>query len=262
MAEARQEMPIHESFPLSFDISGRRIVVTGAGRGLGRVIATALARSGAQLGLVARTDEQLRELQSTLPGEHVAIAGDVRSENFNQEVADRMCDFAGGLDGWIANAGISPVLAPVSRTDHSTLVDIFDTNLVGAFLGVKAAAGCMEDGGRIVVTSSVIGQRSMTGLGAYAASKAGVDALVRTSAIELAERNITVNGVAPGWYDSPLASGLRESESHGGRIVRHTPLGRWGAAEDLVGIYQFLLSDAARFITGVVVPVDGGYLLP
>jgi gluconate 5-dehydrogenase len=192
----------------------------------------------------------------------LVFAGDVRVEDFNTHVAQSMVDRLGGIDAWIANAGISPVVDVVQALDPTTWREVLDTNLTGAFLGVKAAARVMTAGASIIFTSSVIGQRSRRGLSAYAASKAGMDALVRTLALELGPNGITVNGVAPGWFDSPLAAGFRDNARLGRQITEHTALGRWGQSEDLPGIFMFLASDAARFITGAIIPVDGGYLLP
>lgn len=248
-------------FPLPVDVIGRTVVVTGATRGLGRLLVHAFARSGATVGLVARDEEALRKTVAELPGEHLSFAGDVREESFNREVSMAMRGELGRLDVWIANAGVSPVLQHVEDLQSEVWDAVIATNLTGAFYGAKAAASVMEAGGRIIFTSSVIGQRSMDGLGAYSASKGAVDALVRTMALELGPREITVNAVAPGWFDSPLAAGVRANEAMEKEIMGHTALGRWGRAVDLPGIYLFLASPASDFVTGAVIPVDGGYLV-
>jgi len=255
------DMVIPDGLPAPADVKDKRVVVTGAGRGLGRVIATAFARSGATVALVARNEDRLRALADSLPGKHYVYAGDVRDEEFNVQVAQSVAAECGGLDAWIANAGISPIVEPAESTNSDTWQAIIGTNLAGAFFGAKAAAQVLGPGGRVVVTSSVLGQRAMAGLGAYSASKAGVESLVRTLALEFGSRGVTVNAVAPGWFDSPLTSGFLKDDRLERRILGHTALGRWGQAADLPGIYLFLVSDAARFITGAVIPVDGGYLL-
>jgi NAD(P)-dependent dehydrogenase (short-subunit alcohol dehydrogenase family) len=261
-ADHLPDIPIPDGFPLPSDVAGKRVVVTGASRGLGRVLATAFAHCGAVVGLVARNEEQLRKVALSLPGEHIVFAGNVRDADFSESVVQGMVAETGGLDAFIANAGVSPVLATVEKIDPGTWDSVIGTNLTGAFLGARAAASVMGAGGRIIFTSSVIGQRSMAGLGAYAASKGGVDALVRTMAIELGPRAITVNAVALGWFDSPLSAGFRGKEHLDRQIVGHTALGRWGRAEDLPGLFTFLVSESSQFITGAVIPVDGGYLLP
>jgi NAD(P)-dependent dehydrogenase (short-subunit alcohol dehydrogenase family) len=255
------DMAIPDNLPSPANVRDKRVVVTGASRGLGRVIATAFARSGATVGLVARTEDPLRELADALPGKHPVFVGDVRDEEFNNHVADSMAAECGGMDAWIANAGISPVFQPSESTAAGAWHAVIGTNLTGAFFGAKAAARVLGSGGRVVITSSVLGQRAMAGLSAYGASKAGVESLVRTLALELGPRDITVNAVAPGWFDSPLASRFLQDEALEQQILGHTALGRWGQAGDLAGVYLFLVSEAARFITGAVIPVDGGYLL-
>jgi NAD(P)-dependent dehydrogenase (short-subunit alcohol dehydrogenase family) len=255
------DMVIPDGLPAPGDVKDKRVVVTGAGRGLGRVIATAFARSGATVALVARNEDRLRALADSLPGKHLVFAGDVRDEEFNVRVAQSVATECGGLDAWIANAGISPIISPAESTNSEAWQAIIGTNLAGAFFGAKAAAQVLGAGGRVIVTSSVLGQRAMAGLGAYSASKAGLESLVRTLALEFGPRYVTVNAVAPGWFDSPLTSGFLKDDMLERRILGHTALGRWGQAGDLPGIYLFLVSDAARFITGAVIPVDGGYLL-
>ena len=119
----------------------------------------------------------------------------------------------------------------------------------------------MGDGGRIIFTGSVLGERPRQGLAAYSASKAGLTGMAKALALDLAPTGITVNVVAPGWFDSPLADGWKQSTSLSEAITGHTAQGRWGATTDLAGAYQFLASDASAFVTGTVLNVDGGYLL-
>jgi NAD(P)-dependent dehydrogenase (short-subunit alcohol dehydrogenase family) len=133
-------------------------------------------------------------------------------------------------------------------------------NLTGAFLGARAAARVMQPGGRVIFTGSVLGERPRAGLTAYSASKAGLVGLAKGLALDLASAGVTVNVVAPGWFDSPLAERWKNSELGAG-VIEHTAQRRWGAATDLAGAYQFLASDTSAFVTGTVIDVDGGYLL-
>ncbi len=134
-------------------------------------------------------------------------------------------------------------------------------NLTGAFLGARAAARVMGEGGRLIFTGSVLGERPRKGLTAYSASKAGLVGLAKGLALDLAPAGITVNVVAPGWFDSPLADGWKKNAEVAAAITGHSAQERWGAPTDLAGAYQFIASDAAAFITGTVINVDGGYLL-
>jgi len=138
---------------------------------------------------------------------------------------------------------------------------VVDINLTGSFLGARAAARVMGEGGRIVFTGSVLGERPRAGLAAYSASKAGLVGLAKSLALDLAPSGITVNVVAPGWFDSPLAEGWKKRPELAAAITGHTAQQRWGASSDLAGAYQFLASDASAFVTGTVLNVDGGYLL-
>jgi NAD(P)-dependent dehydrogenase (short-subunit alcohol dehydrogenase family) len=162
---------------------------------------------------------------------------------------------------WISNAGISPILVGPLKTDPSVWRRVLDVNLTGAFLGARAAARVMRSGGRLIFTGSVLGERPRQGLTAYSASKAGLTGLAKGLALDLAEAGITVNVVAPGWFDSPLAEPWKNNPKLASGVLDHTAQRRWGNATELVGAYQFLASDAASFVTGTVLNVDGGYLL-
>jgi NAD(P)-dependent dehydrogenase (short-subunit alcohol dehydrogenase family) len=252
---------IPDAFPEPGGVHGKRVVVTGASRGLGALLAHAFSAAGARVALVARTEKDLKALADDLPGPSLVLSGDVTDEDVNEAAADAVVAEWGGLDVWIGNAGVSPILAGPRRTEASVWRQVLEVNLTAAFLGARAAARVMGDGGRIVFTGSVLGERPRQGLSAYSASKAGLVGLAKGLALDLAPAGITVNVVAPGWFDSPLAEGWMNRPRLAEPVLRHTALGRWGAPGDLAGAYRFLASDAAAFITGAVVNVDGGYLL-
>ena len=256
-----EQIEIPDSFPASGEVAGKRVVVTGAGRGLGTLLAHAFSGAGASVALVARTERDLKAVAEALPGPCLVLCGDVSDEDFNEAVADAVVAEWGGLDVWIGNAGISPVVAAAGETEAATWRRILEVNLTGAFLGARAAARVMGDGGRIILTGSVLGERPRQGLCAYSASKAGLTGLAKGLALDLAPLGITVNVVAPGWFDSPMADGWKRTRGLADAVIGHTALGRWGAPTDLAGAYQFLASDAAAFVTGTVVTVDGGYQL-
>jgi len=252
---------IPDSFPDPGAVRGKRVVITGAGRGLGSLLAHAFSHAGARVALVARTESELKAVAEDLAGPALVVSGDVTDEDFNEAVADAVVAEWGGLDVWISNAGISPIVAGPRETDASVWRRVLDVNLTGAFLGARAAARVMVDGGRLIFTGSVLGERPRKGLAAYSASKAALVGMAKALALDLAPAGITVNVVAPGWFDSPLADGWKKSAELSAVITDHTAQRRWGATTDLAGAYQFLASDASAFITGTVLSVDGGYLL-
>jgi NAD(P)-dependent dehydrogenase (short-subunit alcohol dehydrogenase family) len=256
-----EQIEIPAALPPSGDVRDKRVVITGASRGLGRLIAHAFSQAGARVTLVARTEVDLKAVADELPGPSLVWAGDVGDEDFNESVADVTVAEWGGLDVWIGNAGISPVVATARHTDPAIWRQVLDVNLTAAFLGARAASRVMADGGRIVFTGSVLGERPGKGLSAYSASKAGLIGLAKALALELAPAGITVNVVAPGWFDSPLADGWKNNPKLSDAILGHTAQRRWGTAHDLAGAYLFLASDASAFTTGTVLNVDGGYLL-
>ena len=255
------EIAIPERFPAPGDVRGRRVVLTGASRGLGRVLAHAFSRAGASVALVARTETDLLHVKDELDGEVVTHAMDVTDEEQSDELARLLVDRWGGLDVWIANAGISPSYGPATEVKLDDWRQVIEANLTSVFIGARSSAKVMGDGGRVIVTGSVLGERSMAGLSAYSASKAGITGLVKTLAMELGPRGITVNSVAAGWFDSPMAADWRNSERRDALIRNHTALGRWGGPTDLVGAYLFLASPASAYVTGSTLNVDGGYLL-
>jgi NAD(P)-dependent dehydrogenase (short-subunit alcohol dehydrogenase family) len=256
-----EQIQIPQSLPQGADVEGKRVVLTGASRGLGRLLAHGFSQAGARVALVARTEADLKGVAEELPGPSIVCSGDVSDAAFNEEVADATVAAWGGVDVWIANAGISPIVAGPLDTDPDIWRQVLDVNLTATFLGARAAARVMGEGGRLIFTGSVLGERPGRGLAAYSASKAGMIGLAKGLALDLAPAGITVNVVAPGWFDSPLADGWKNNPKLSAAILGHTAQGRWGAATDLVGAYQFLASDAAAFVTGVVLTVDGGYLL-
>jgi NAD(P)-dependent dehydrogenase (short-subunit alcohol dehydrogenase family) len=255
------DIEIPTSFPGGADVTGKRVVITGAGRGLGRLLAHAFSEAGAVVTLVARTEADLKSVAAELPGPSLVLSGDVTDEEFNESVADAAVAEWGGVDVWISNAGISPIVAGPRQTDPSVWRQIVDLNLTGAFLGARAAARVMGPGGRVIFTGSVLGERPRAGLTAYSASKAGLVGMAKGLALDLAPAGITVNVVAPGWFDSPLADSWKQRPEREAEVLGHTAQRRWGAAEDLAGAYQFLASDSSAFVTGTVLTVDGGYLL-
>ena len=153
---------IPETFPDPGTVRGKRVVITGAGRGLGSLLAHAFSQAGAHVALVARTEADLKAVAGELPGAALVFSGDVTDEDFNEAVADAVVAEWGSLDVWIANAGISPVVGGPRRTDPAVFRDVVEVNLTAAFLGARAASRVLGDGGRIIFTGSVLGERPGT----------------------------------------------------------------------------------------------------
>jgi NAD(P)-dependent dehydrogenase (short-subunit alcohol dehydrogenase family) len=256
-----EQIEIPDFFPAAGDVTEKRVVLTGAGRGLGELLAHAFSHGGARVALVARTESEIKAVAGALPGPSLVVSGDVTDAEFNEAVADAAVAEWGGVDVWICNAGISPIVAGPLKTDPAVWRQVLEVNLTGAFLGARAAARVMGEGGRLIFTGSVLGERPRVGLAAYSASKAGLVGMAKGLALDLAPSGITVNVVAPGWFDSPLANGWKNNPKVSAGILGHTAQQRWGNPTDLAGAYQFLASDASAFITGTVLSVDGGYLL-
>jgi NAD(P)-dependent dehydrogenase (short-subunit alcohol dehydrogenase family) len=252
---------IPKTFTSPGAVSGKRVVITGASRGLGALLAHAFSDADASVALVARTERDLKAVSEALPGPSLVLSGDVTDEDFNEAVADATVAEWGGIDAWICNAGISPIVAGPRETDVSVWRQILEVNLTAAFLGARAAARVMSNGGRLIFTGSVLGERPRVGLTAYSTSKAGVVGVAKGLALDLAPLGITVNVVAPGWFDSPMAGSWKNNPKLSAAITEHTAQRRWGGSSDLAGAYLFLVSDASAFITGTVLNVDGGYLL-
>src|SRR4029077_12221051 len=187
--------------------------------------------------LWARSECGVKAVADELRGRSLVCSGDVTDEDFNERVADAAAAEWGGVDAWICNAGISPILAGPRETEAATWREILDVNLTGAFLGARAAARVMRSGGRLIFTGSVLGERPREGLTAYSASKAGLVGLAKGLALDLAPVGITVNGVAPGGFDRPVAEGWMTDPALSARIPGHTAQGRWGAPADLAGAY-------------------------
>ncbi|MGC5255711.1 SDR family NAD(P)-dependent oxidoreductase [Gordonia sp. DT218] len=243
------------------EVTGKRVVITGAGRGLGAVLARAFDDAGAQLVLAGRTRSALDEVAGGLGRRPVIVAGDVRDAEFGEAIADAGEQAYGGIDVWVANAGISPAVTDAQTLSTEVWREIVDVNLTGVFLGARVASRVLSDGGRIIVTSSVLGERPKSGLSAYAASKRAIHALVETLAQELGHRSITVNAVALGWFDVGLGALWNHDRSRGDEVIRHSALKRLGSDSDLPGVYLFLASSASAFVTGTTITVDGGYSL-
>ena len=254
------------SHPL-FDLAGRTAIVTGSGRGLGRAIALGLAEAGARVVTCARTQGAAAAVAEEIAahgGEALGLEIDCADRDGCEVLVSKTVARFGALDILVCNHGIglNKKAEAVTPAEWNEMLRI---NLTGYFFAAQAASGPMLAQGRgvIVMNSSNGSFIGFPGLSAYGASKGGVDQLVRQLAVEWGERGIRVNAVNPGWTENLMAHRKPGSvdEAQEREIRRMTPLRRRGRPEEIVGPVLFLASDAASFITGVCLPVDGGWFV-
>ena len=246
-----------------FSFTGRNILVTGAGSGIGKATALALGQQGGSLIVVDRNQEtadRTVEQLEQIGAKAKAIWADISDlEAVDRMYAEILENFE-TLDGIVHCAGIG-----IERTIMETTIEewnrIISVNLTGTFLCAQGAAKIMarQRYGRIVLMSSAAGERGGTGRTAYGASKGGVSAITRVLAVELAELGVTVNALAPGAIETELVSKMHDAETREAYCSR-IPISRYGTPEEVAATAVFLVSEEASYISGVVMPVDGGFL--
>jgi 3-oxoacyl-[acyl-carrier protein] reductase len=241
--------------------AGKRVVVTGAGRGIGLAIAHAFAREGAKLAIISRNPTSCgtaaKEINTECPDSTRFYALDVADHEAVQESAKTIVEDLGGVDILVNNAGVTRdgLLMRMKSEDWDT---VLDTNLKGAFNLVKAFQRPLMKGTdpRIINISSVIGLIGNAGQANYAASKAGLIGFTKSVARELAGRKVTCNAIAPGFITTDMTDELSDELKQG--IIAKVPLADFGQVDDIAAATLFLASPDARYITGQVLAVDGG----
>lgn len=245
-----------------FSLQGKTALVTGGSRGIGYAIAEAFIDAGARVIITARGEEGLIGASGRLGPNAIGM----RCDNANTADIARLVEEAwrlGPIEVLVNNAGISPYY---KRAEHVTLEDwdaVVDVNLRGTyFFCIEVAKRLFEAGrpGSIINVSSMAGEVPLERQGVYGATKAGVHQMARVMALEWANRNIRVNSIAPGWVGTELTESLFASR-YGEGLLNDIPLGRVAEPKDVVGAALYLASDASSYVTGTVLPVDGGRAL-
>lgn len=243
-----------------FDLSGKVAIVTGANTGIGQGIAVALAQAGADVALVARRkpDETVALIEKTGRKAAVIIADLSSTEPCQRIVAETKAEL-GSVDILVNNAGI------IRRNDALDFTEddwdaVMDTNLKVLFFLTQAAAREMPNGGSIINIASMLTFQGGIRVASYTASKSGVGGLTKLLANEWAAKGINVNAIAPGYIATNNTEALQADEDRNRQILERIPAGRWGAPSDLGGAAIFLASDAAKYVQGHILAVDGGWL--
>jgi 2-deoxy-D-gluconate 3-dehydrogenase len=245
----------------AFALDGKVALVTGANSGLGRAVALALRDAGAVVAVGGRRADRNARVVEELGRPAAAFELDVADEASVEVAISAIVTHYGRLDILVNNAGVGQ-RASVMELDLATWRQVMDVNLTGAFLCTKHAARQMKTRGKgkIINVSSIYGVMAPSkGLQvAYTVAKHGIIGLTKVNAVELAPLGIQVNAIVPGWYFTEMTEELRGTVFEQA-VIRRTPAGHWGEAADLVGTCVYLASAATDYVSGAVIPVDGGY---
>ena len=248
---------------MGIDLNGKIALVTGAGRGIGKAIAIGLARAGATVAVNDINPDSCQRVAAELGSNAAAFHADVSNKHAVQAMIDGVLERWGRLDLLVNNAGVEPH-ASLLAFDEWDWRRTLDVNLTGPFFCTQSAARMMKDtgGGAIVNVASIAGRAfGLPDRSAYVASKTGLVGLTKESARELAAYNIRVNAVCPGVIITEMTAHLRQNEAQMKKWMQDIPQGRLGDPDDVVGLVLFLCSDAAAYITGQAIHVDGGKVM-
>jgi len=248
-----------------FSLKGKVAIVTGGNGGIGKAIARGLAGAGANIVIAARneakTAEAVRDIHEEFGTQVIGIRVDLRQEEQIRALAGKALELFGRIDILVNNAGTNIRKLPQDYT-AAEWDEVLDTNLRGAFLCSQAVYPTMKaaGGGKIISIGSMTSIFGGTKLAAYGTSKGGIVQMTRSLAVAWAPDNIQVNAILPGFINTDLTRQARkEIQGLEERVISRTPTGRWGEPDELIGVAVFLASHAADFVTGVALPVDGGF---
>ena len=242
-------------------LNGKVAIVTGATSGMGLDTAKLFLSQGAKVVLTGRSKEKLQLLETDLEGDYLLVQADAASLEDSHRLVKRTVDHFGRIDILFLNAGVFAA-QPLGSISEEVFNNVYDINVKGPLFMANAAVGSMNDGGSILINTSVSNVKGLPGVSVYGSSKAALRSIVRAWAAELAPRNIRVNAVSPGPIETPIwnKTNLTEQEIEGfaDGISQTVPLGRFGKGAEVAKTALFLVSDDASYITGSEIPVDGG----
>jgi NAD(P)-dependent dehydrogenase (short-subunit alcohol dehydrogenase family) len=247
-------------------LEGKVCLVTGGSRGIGEAIARTFAAHGARVVIASRKPEGIATAAASIAEEYgkdrvLGVAAHAGKEDECVRLVQRTVDHFGRVDVLVNNAGTNPSFGPMLQVDMGAWDKTFETNLKGYFWCAREIARhCVArgGGGSIVNVASVAGLAGSPLQGVYAATKAAIISMTRTLAMELGPSQIRVNAIAPGFVDTRLASAILHDEEHLKALLARTPLGRYGTPDEIAGGALYLASDAASFLTGHTLVIDGG----
>ncbi len=253
-------MPQNDSSP---NLSGKTALITGASKGLGKAMAVSLSQAGASIALVSRDAGKLNAVRDEIASSGAkakVFVADVTDEQGIGRLRDEVSEQLGNVQILINNAGIN-IRKNLIEFSLSEWRSVLDTNLTSVFLMCRAFVPAMKGTGygRILNMTSIMSHVSLPARSAYSASKAALLGLIRALALELAADGITVNGISPGPFGTEMNTAIMQNPEANAQFLANVPLGRWGKVEEIGELACYLCSEAAGFITGTDILIDGGW---
>lgn len=246
-----------------FALEGKTAIVTGARTGLGQGMAIGLAKAGADIvGVGNKSMEETKEIIESMGRKFLYIEADLVKQDLIDHIVEKTVDAFGKIDILVNNSGIIRRQDVLEFSDENW-DDVINVNLKSLFYLSKAVANQFVKqghGGKIINIASMLSYQGGIRVASYTASKSGISGLTKLMANELAQYNINVNAIAPGYMATNNTEALRDDESRSNEILSRIPVGRWGKPSDLEGTVVFLSSRASDYVQGIIIPVDGGWL--